>query len=315
MRIRNPLHKVECRMTGDHVVVEANGVVLADSRRPVVLSESGLPDRYYLPLEDVRVELLERSARTTRCPYKGTATYWSVRVGDEQLADVVWAYEDPIPEVEEIRGRLCFHAERVGVTVTPAPEGTWPSEELIGQFLGDLDFHYRLGEDTPLPADDPDALAKARDFRDVLGRFASGVTVVTSLSNGRPVGMTAQSFASVSLSPPMVLFCPAKTSRSWPLMEQAGFFCVNLLAEDQEELSVRMATKADEKFDGVRWSPAKSGAPLLEGVLGHVDCTVHAVHEAGDHYVVVGRVQALELGDRDNPLVFYQGGYGGFTSH
>jgi 3-hydroxy-9,10-secoandrosta-1,3,5(10)-triene-9,17-dione monooxygenase reductase component len=237
-----------------------------------------------------------------------------VRVGDEVLTDVVWSYEDPISAVEEIRGRLCFRAERVDLTVTPAREVTWPPQEMIGQFLGDLDFHYRLGEDTPLPADDPDALAMARDFRDVLGRFASGVTVVTSLSNGRPVGMTAQSFASVSLSPPMVLFCPAKTSRAWPLMQQAGFFCVNILAEGQEELSVRMATKADEKFEGVRWSPAKSGAPLIDGVLGHVDCTVHAVHEAGDHYVVIGRVQALELDDEDAPLLYYKGGYGGFAA-
>jgi len=314
MRIRNPLHKVECRETADHVVVEVNGVVLADSRRPVILRESGLPDRYYLPLEDVRVELLERSVRTSQCPYKGTATYWSARVADELLADVVWAYEDPIPEVEEIRGRLCFYDGRVDLTVTPARQVSWPPEHVVGQFLGDLDFHYRLGEDTPLPADDPDALPKARHFRDVLGRFATGVTVVTSLSDGRPVGMTCQSFASVSLSPPLVLFCPAKTSRAWPLMQKAGFFCVNLLAEGQSELSTRMATKADEKFDGVRWSPSKSGAPLIEGVLGHVDCTIHAVHEAGDHYAVIGRVQELELGDQDAPLLFYQGGYGGFTS-
>ena len=143
----------------------------------------------------VRVELLERSARTSQCPYKGTATYWSARVGDELLEEVVWAYEDPIPEVEEIRGRLCFYDERVVLTVTPARAVSWPSEELIGQFLGDLDFHYRLGEDTPLPAGDPDALPKARHFCDVLGRFATGVTVVTSLSDGRPVGMTCQSFA------------------------------------------------------------------------------------------------------------------------
>ena len=82
------------------------------------------------------------------------------------------------------------------------------------------DFAYRLGEDTPLPADDPGALAGARDFRDVLGRFCTGVTVVTSISEGAPVGMTCQSFSSVSLSPPLVLFCPATTSRAWPLMQR-----------------------------------------------------------------------------------------------
>jgi 3-hydroxy-9,10-secoandrosta-1,3,5(10)-triene-9,17-dione monooxygenase reductase component len=280
------------------VVVEVAGVVVADSRRPVVVEETGLPDRYYLPLEDVRVELLERSTRSSECPYKGTASYWSVRVGDELVPDVVWAYEDPIPHVEAIRGRVCFYAERVRMTVTPAE---------------DEEFHYRLGEETPLPAGDPEALDKARHFRDVLGRFATGVTVVTSLVDDRPVGMTCQSFASVSLAPPMVLFCPARTSRAWPLMQRAGFFCVNLLAADQVELSDRMATKADHKFDGVRWSPSKSGAPVIEGVVGHIDCTVEAVHEAGDHHVVIGRVQELELGDAPDPLLFYQGRYGGLA--
>ncbi|HET6562577.1 MAG TPA: flavin reductase family protein [Marmoricola sp.] len=194
----------------------------------------------------------------------------------------------------------------------PAPAVTWPPEELVGRFLGDYDFHYRLGEDTPLPADDPGALANAEHFRDVLGRFATGVTVVTSIGDGRPVGMTCQSFCSVSLTPPLVLFCPAKTSRAWPIMQRAGFFCVNLLATGQDELSNRMATKGDEKFEGVPWSPSKTGAPLIEGVLGHVDCTIHAVHEAGDHYVVIGRVQELELGDAEDPLLFFRGGYGGF---
>jgi 3-hydroxy-9,10-secoandrosta-1,3,5(10)-triene-9,17-dione monooxygenase reductase component len=189
-----------------------------------------------------------------------------------------------------------------------------PPDELISRFLGDLDFHYRLGENTPLPADDPDALANARHFRDVLGRFATGVTVVTSTSEGRPVGMTCQSFSSVSLAPPLVLFCPAKTSRAWPLIQRSGFFCVNILAAGQEELSNRMATKADEKFDGVSWSPSKSGAPLIDGVVGHVDCTVEAVHEAGDHYVVIGRVQALEVGDADDPLLFFRGGYRRFPT-
>lgn len=198
--------------------------------------------------------------------------------------------------------------------MNPRARETWPSPELIDQFLGD--FHYRLGEDTPLPADDPEALAAARHFRAVLGLFATGVTVVTSTSNGEPVGMTCQSFTSVSLSPPLVLFCPAKTSRAWPLMRQAGFFCVNVLAADQAALSDGMATKGSSKFDGVAWSPSKTGAPLLDGALGYVDCTVHAVYEAGDHYVVLGRVQDLggagepDSADKD-PLLFFRGRYAG----
>lgn len=194
---------------------------------------------------------------------------------------------------------------------------TWPSKELIDSFLGSgFDFEFRLGEHTPIPNDDPEAAARARNFRDVLGLFCTGVTVVTSVSNGEPVGMTCQSFSSVSLDPPLVLFCPAKTSRAWPLMRQAGFFAVNLLSADQQDISNGMATKGNEKYDGVGWKTATTGAPVLDGVLGYVDCTVHRVYEAGDHYVVIGKVQELAVGDArepaqpaTDPLLFFRGAY------
>jgi 3-hydroxy-9,10-secoandrosta-1,3,5(10)-triene-9,17-dione monooxygenase reductase component len=128
--------------------------------------------------------------------------------------------------------------------------------------------------------------------------------------------MTCQSFSSVSLDPPLVMFCPAKTSRAWPLMRRAGFFCVNFLAVDQEHISNGMATKGSEKFEGVGWKPASTGAPLIDGVLGYVDCTIDRVHEAGDHYIVVGRVEELAYGDgredgsvSDVPLLFHRGTY------
>ncbi len=192
----------------------------------------------------------------------------------------------------------------------PAAAQSWPPAELIDQFLGNQEFEFRLGEETPLPSDDPAALTDARHFRDVLGRFCTGVTVVTSMSNDEPVGMTCQSFSSVSLSPPLVLFCPAKTSRAWPLMQRAGSFCVNLLADGQDDVSNRMASKGADKFAGLSWSPSKTGAPLLDGVLGWVDCTIHAVHEAGDHYIVIGKVQELGFGDAEEPLLFFRGKYG-----
>ncbi len=204
--------------------------------------------------------------------------------------------------------------------MNPNARETWPSQELIKSWLGnELDFELRLGEHTPIP-DDPEAAARARQFRDVLGLFCSGVTVVTSVSDGQPVGMTCQSFSSVSLEPPLVMFSPAKTSRAWPLMQRAGFFCVNILAAEQSEISNGMATKGDEKFTGVGWTTATTGAPLLEGILGFVDCTVHQVIEAGDHYIVIGRVQELGFGDgrsgdtaerevAADPLLFFQGKY------
>ena len=188
-------------------------------------------------------------------------------------------------------------------------DATWAGREPSTIDHPGQDFHFRLGEDTPLPGDDPRTLADAQHFRDVLGRFCTGVTVVTSMNDGEPVGMTCQSFCSVSLSPPLVLFCPARTSRAWPLMRRSGFFCVNLLAEGQADLSNSMATKGVEKFAGLSWTTSSVGAPVLEGVLGYVDCTVHAVHEAGDHFVVIGKVQHLGLGTAEEPLLFYRSGY------
>ncbi|MCD4535131.1 flavin reductase family protein [Nocardioides sp. cx-169] len=189
---------------------------------------------------------------------------------------------------------------------------TWPSPELISSWLGDvdLDVEWRPGEVSEVHADDPEAVARARAFRDVLGSFASGVTVVTAISNGEPVGMTCQSFSSVSLDPPLVLFIPAKTSRAWPLMQRAGRFCVNFLAHDQAELSNTMASRGTDKFAGVDWEPSEqTGSPLLHGALGFVDCAIHAVHEAGDHYVVIGRVLDLALRGPERPLLFYRGAY------
>jgi 3-hydroxy-9,10-secoandrosta-1,3,5(10)-triene-9,17-dione monooxygenase reductase component len=199
----------------------------------------------------------------------------------------------------------------------PDARETWPSQELIESYLGTgFDFELRLGEHTPIPVDDPEAASRAREFRDVLGVFATGVTVVTSMSGDQPVGMTCQSFSSVSLDPPLVMFCPAKTSRAWPLMRQAGFFCVNFLSADQQHISNGMASKGTEKFEGVGWKPASTGAPLIDDVLGYVDCTIDRVHEAGDHYIVVGRVQELSLGDgtsdgpvSETPLLFHRGAY------
>jgi 3-hydroxy-9,10-secoandrosta-1,3,5(10)-triene-9,17-dione monooxygenase reductase component len=192
-----------------------------------------------------------------------------------------------------------------------APAG-WPPRELIVSWLGDedVDFEFRPGEETEIPLGDAARVAEARRFRDVLGRFATGVTVVTSISDGEPVGMTCQSFSSVSLDPPLVLFCPAKTSRAWPRIHRSGHFCVNLLAHDQYALSDRMASRGRDKFAGLAWhlSPA-TGSPLFDGILGYVDCTIEAVHEAGDHDIVVGRVLELESTDVPHPLLFFQGQY------
>jgi flavin reductase (DIM6/NTAB) family NADH-FMN oxidoreductase RutF len=153
-------------------------------------------------------------------------------------------------------------------------------------------------------------VASPQEMRRVLGSFATGVTVVTGTAAGQPVGFACQSFASVSLEPPLVLFCPAHTSRSWPLIRESGSFCVNVLADDQEDLCARFATTGADKFADLAWHQTPWG-PSLDGVLSTVMCDIQDVHVAGDHDIVVGHVRELVL-HRDDaaPLVFYRGTFG-----
>jgi 3-hydroxy-9,10-secoandrosta-1,3,5(10)-triene-9,17-dione monooxygenase reductase component len=151
------------------------------------------------------------------------------------------------------------------------------------------------------------------EFRAVLGHFASGVVVVTGLHNGRPAGFTCQSFFSLSLDPPLVALAPGKSSTSWPRVAQADGFCANVLAADQEAFARNFAATGGEKFTGVGWSPSPSGQPHLHGCLAWIDCVIDTVHEAGDHYLVIGRVVGLETGP-GRPLLFYRGGFGGFEA-
>jgi 3-hydroxy-9,10-secoandrosta-1,3,5(10)-triene-9,17-dione monooxygenase reductase component len=152
-------------------------------------------------------------------------------------------------------------------------------------------------------------------FRQVLGHFPTGVTVITATTGDGPAGLAVGSFFSVSLDPPLVAFCAAKTSSSYPKIEEAGHFVVNILAEDQEDICRVFASKGVDKFNGIgyRASPGV-GAPILTGVLAWIDCEIDTVHEAGDHWIVLGRVLDLEVAHEGGPLVFFRGGYGRVTS-
>ena len=148
-------------------------------------------------------------------------------------------------------------------------------------------------------------------FRQVLGHFATGVTVITASTDAGPVGLAVNSFTSVSLDPPLVAFCAAHSSSTWPHIQNAGHFCVNIVAEDQEEVCRLFATKDADRFTSITWRTAThSGAPIIDDVLAWIDCTIDAEHEAGDHVIVVGRVQELGVEREGKPLVFYKGGYG-----
>lgn len=151
-------------------------------------------------------------------------------------------------------------------------------------------------------------------FRTVLGHFATGVVVVTAQTDDGPVGITCQSFSSLSLDPPLVLFCVTKSSYAWARIRAAGHFCVNILDEDQEGLGLVFAGRTQDKFAGLAYDVSRTGAPVLPGVSGWIDCELHAVHDGGDHDVVLGRVVDLGMEPDRRPLVFYRGGFGRFTS-
>lgn len=150
-------------------------------------------------------------------------------------------------------------------------------------------------------------------MRDVLGRFCTGIAVITASDGIRPYGFTCQSVTSVSLDPPYISFCPARTSTSWPMMRNAGAVCVNILANDQHYLSAQFAVSAADKFDDVRWRPAGNGAPLIEGAVANIEADIEFEHGAGDHTIVVAHVTGLHASDERVPLLFYRGGYGGFA--
>jgi flavin reductase (DIM6/NTAB) family NADH-FMN oxidoreductase RutF len=148
-------------------------------------------------------------------------------------------------------------------------------------------------------------------FKSVLRRWASGVAIVTTRTAARELGMTVSAFTSVSLDPPLVLVCADKRAHTSPLIAEAGVFAVNLLAQDQIELSNRFATNGneDQRFEGLDCRRGPTGAAWLPGAVAVLDCRLESAHEAGDHWIYVGRVVAAEsAGDRE-PLLYYDAKY------
>jgi flavin reductase (DIM6/NTAB) family NADH-FMN oxidoreductase RutF len=152
-----------------------------------------------------------------------------------------------------------------------------------------------------------------QEFRQAAGSFATGVTVVTSRDGEHGYGMTANSFSSVSLDPPLVLVCVIARTEGSDVIERHGKFAVNILAADQEPISRYFASKdrprGPDAFRDVSHRLGVTGCPIIDGVAGHLDCTLVATHEAGDHIIFVGEVQALDLSPDAEPLVFHGGSY------
>jgi flavin reductase (DIM6/NTAB) family NADH-FMN oxidoreductase RutF len=147
------------------------------------------------------------------------------------------------------------------------------------------------------------------EFRAVLGRFASGVTVITARDrNGTDHGMTASAFCSVSLEPPLVLACIAEIAEMHGILREASTFGISILAETQESLSRRFAELLSGRFDGIGYSRAESGVILLDDAIAHLECTVVSRHDAGDHMICVGQVEWARC-RQERPLLYYRGGY------
>jgi 3-hydroxy-9,10-secoandrosta-1,3,5(10)-triene-9,17-dione monooxygenase reductase component len=162
---------------------------------------------------------------------------------------------------------------------------------------------------TGAPVDTP-RIVDPQMMREVLGHFASGVTVVTAVTEDKPVGFTCQSFSSLSLEPPLVAFAPARTSRTWSRLRAIGQFCVNVLAEGQDDLSQRFARSGPDKFDGVQWTLSPHGNPVLDGVVAWIDGELWAEYDGGDHTIAVARVLDLGAHPDRHPLLYHRGSYG-----
>lgn len=154
----------------------------------------------------------------------------------------------------------------------------------------------------------------AAAFRKTLGRFATGITIVTACdAQGVPHGLTVNSFTSVSLAPPLVLFCLGKSSTSLDAMLSVNSFAINILSDKQEVISSRFASRLEDRFSGVDWRPGQTGSPLLEGALATLDCRKHQTIEAGDHYILIGEVLATTMHEGD-PLLYFASKYRRLTT-
>lgn len=177
-------------------------------------------------------------------------------------------------------------------------------EALLGSLLQFLEQHQPLAAREFRYGSDP------RTLRDAMGCFATGVTIITAFKDdGAPIGLTANSFTSVSLDPPLLLVCIAKTSSSAPVMEQVTRFGVNVLHVGQQAISSRFASKVEDRFAGLDWSAGETQVPMLDSALVAFECERHSLHDAGDHFILVGKVNRAQFESHRDPLLFYRGKY------
>lgn len=154
-----------------------------------------------------------------------------------------------------------------------------------------------------------------RKFRNALGHFATGVAVITTQSDDKaPIGITVNSFSSVSLDPPLILWSLDQGSDTLSIFRAAERFTVNILREDHRDISNRLARQGQHGLEGLATRQGKNGCPALEEALAHFECNVYAQHEAGDHIIILGRVTHFEYSEDGRPLLYHRGGYQGLAA-
>jgi 3-hydroxy-9,10-secoandrosta-1,3,5(10)-triene-9,17-dione monooxygenase reductase component len=159
-----------------------------------------------------------------------------------------------------------------------------------------------------------DVHIEAGQFREVMANYPTGVSVITAVdADERPIGMVVGSFTSVSLDPPLVGFLPDKKSTSWPAIKAAGHFCVNVLGSDQADACQILASRRANKFDSIEHHRSPYNLPVISGSTVRIECRLHSVTDAGDHWFVLGRVLDMEACRDGDPLLFYRGQYGRFV--
>src|SRR6476661_3836181 len=152
-----------------------------------------------------------------------------------------------------------------------------------------------------------------RRIRNVLGHFATCLSVITAATENGPAGFTCQSFASLSLEPALVTFSPARTSTTWPALRRAGSFTINILPAEHQHLAGQFARSGADKFAGVGYRSSPLGNPVLDDALAWLDCELHAEHDGGDHTIVVAAVRHLDARGDAEPLLFFKGRYAGIA--
>lgn len=155
---------------------------------------------------------------------------------------------------------------------------------------------------------------EADRFRQVLGYYPTGVSAITAMGDGdEPLGLVVGTFSSVSLDPPLVGFLPAKGSTTWPRIAETGHFCVNVLASDQQDVCRLLAGRGGDKFAEVEFTVSDHNLPTIVGALATIECRLHSVTDAGDHFFVLGEVLRLDALREADPMLFFRGRYGGFA--